>query len=452
MYSAIYKNHLFPFYETFIRRRNTIKYLNALEKNQWMSPEEIVQFQWNELKKILDHAYRNYRYYRDLFDKLKLSPDDIKNYKDFSKLPIISKEDIRSNKSRMIADNYRGRIFTKATGGSTGVPLQLDYDSNSYQWRIAVAMRGYGWAGCDDGKRIAYIWGAPIGKNSFLTTAKKELHNFVLRRRMYNCFKFTEEVMNAYLRDLNKFNPEAIVGYATPLYNFARFIKENKKVAPRVKSVITAAERVYDYQRSLVEEVFSAKVFATYGSREFMLIAAECEEHNGMHINTDNLYVEILKNDGTSAQHGELGEIIITDLHNYGMPFIRYKIGDLGIATDRICACGRGLPLIDKIEGRVLDTIRTPDGRIVPGEFFPHLMKEFKWVKQFQVTQEDINNLNIRIVKAGDINERGFNMMKNEIYKVLGETIKVDFQFVDNIPLTQSGKFRVTVSKISRPS
>lgn len=447
-YAGLYRSVLFPFYETFWKRRNTVRYLKSLARTQWLPEEKIKAIQWERLQALLTHAYAHVPFYRGIFDQRGLTPRDIKTADDFQKLPLISKEDIRADKDNMIAENFKGRTFTKATGGSTGVPLELDYDTNSYQWRTAAAIRGYRWAGCEDGKRTAYIWGAPIGKESFPLRVKKAMHNFILQRKMFNSFKFTAEIMEDYRERINRFRPEAIVGYTTPLYNFAKFIKENKKRCVRIKSAITAAEKLYDYQREAIESAFGCKVFETYGSREFMLIAAECERHQGMHMSIDNLYIEILKEDGSPAGPGETGEIVITDLHNYGMPFIRYKIGDLGVPADRTCPCGRGLPLIEKIEGRILDTIQTPDGRLVPGEFFPHLMKEFKGIKQFQVIQDRPETLLIKIVKNGAFSEERLTFLRNEIEQALGPRTAVHIRFVEEIPLTESGKFRVTVSNL----
>ena len=167
-----------------------------------------------------------------------------------------------------------------------------------------------------------------------------------------------------------------------------------------LQGVICAAEKVLPFQREVMERVFGCPVFNTYGSREFMLIASECEKHEGLHVNVENLIVEIVKEDGTYAREGETGRIIITDLHNYGMPFIRYEIGDLAVFTERRCSCGRGLPIIEDVVGRSLDMIKTPEGKIVPGEFFPHLMKEFKEILKFQVIQETLENLRIRMVTS----------------------------------------------------
>jgi phenylacetate-CoA ligase len=449
MYSKIYKNILFPFFDTCLKSRNTSKYIKWLRNTQWWTTEKLRDFQWGELHKLLDHASVQVPYWKDAFDKLGLRLADIKTYDDFRTLPVIDKDLIKAQHYDLVAVNYRGKTYRKSTGGSTGEPLHFEYTPESYDWRVACSKRGYGWAGYEDGKKSAYIWGVAIGKVPVLKRIKESLHHAFLRQRYYNCFGFTEQKMKEVISDMNKYKPECIVAYTNPLYDFVKYAERSRAIKFKPKAIILAAEKLHEFQREKIRAVFGCPVFNTYGSREFMLIASECEMHNGLHVNIENLFVEIIKENGDPAKPGEMGDIVITDLHNYGMPFIRYKIGDIAIASDRKCLCGRGLPLIDKIEGRVLDTIRTPDGRIVPGEFFPHLMKEFNEVRRFQVVQKNLHSLNIKIVKEKDLPKGRLAFMRNEINKVLGREISVKIDFVKDIPLTRTGKLRVTISKLN---
>jgi phenylacetate-CoA ligase len=462
-----------------IKRRHMLDYRAFLEKSQWWSAEELREHQMEALGRLLSHAYENVPYWREAFQRLGLKPADFKSLDVLQKLPITDKSDIRANKERMIADNWRGRTWTKATGGSTGVPLELDYTPESYDWRVACSKRGYFWAqGCEDGKKQAYIWGAGIGKQTLLKKLKENLHHAILGQKYFNCFEFDNARMADCLAELRRYKPEYIVGYTNPLYEFAKFIEKSEgrhpearraegspslgdssarpdgrprndgKLAFRPKAVISAAEKLHPFQREVIERVFQCPAFNTYGSREFMLIGAECEKHEGLHVSLENLIVEIIGEDGAPAKLGEAGEIVITDLHNYGMPFIRYRIGDIGILSAKPCSCGRGLAMLKDVVGRSLDIIRTPDGRAVPGEFFPHLMKEFKGIEKFQVVQDRIDHLEVKVIKNSAFTDAEFRFMQNEIGKTIGTGVKVDYLFVNDIPLTRTGKFRVTVSEI----
>ena len=448
MYQKIYKNILNPFYESVIKRRNMLKYRKFLEDSQWWPYEKLKAFQWEELTKLLKHAYENVPYWRGQFDRLGLKPSDIKTYEDFCRIPVIDKKNIRENYEDMRAINYNGKTWKKSTGGSTGEPLHFEYTPESYDWRVAASKRGYSWAGCEDGVKQAYVWGGVIGNVPLLKKLKESLHHLFLRQKYFNCFEFSEKEMARAIVSLDRYKPEIIVGYTNPLYSFARYIKSNATIGFKPKAVISAAEALHDFQRKEISSVFGCNVFNTYGSREFMLIASECEKHNRLHVNMENLLVEVLEEDGKPIKPGETGEVVITDLHNYGMPFIRYKIGDMGVASDRVCSCGRGLSMVEDIIGRSLDMIKISNGKNIPGEFFPHLMKDFHEVKQFQVTQDKIDHLLIKIVKTAALDESRLALMKDEILKVVGREMSVSIVFVDEIPLTATGKRRVTISEL----
>lgn len=450
LYGRLYRRGLWPFYEK-TRGRTTCRLLAEAERTQWRAPGEVRQQQWDELKRLLKHAYEQSPWHRARFDRHRLQPERIDSLADFQNLPSMNKDDVRQHRDEMLARDYQGQVYEHRTGGSTGTPLQFYVNRNSYEWRLAVSMRGYGWAGCEDGDRQFYVWGAPIGVPTLKQRVKTRLHHAFLRRKLFSSFNFSEAAMAECARQINMLRAPTLVGYTNALVLLARYLEESNQEIHAPRAIITAAEGVNSLDRELLERVFRAPVFVSYGSREFMLIAMECEQHRGMHISADNLLVEVVGEDRASTT-GEVGKILITDLHNFGMPFIRYEIGDLGVSPARLCPCGRGLPLLERIEGRLLDAIRTPDGKIVPGEFFPHLMKEFDAVQQFQVVQKTLDALEIKLVLRDEGHTTQFQRMEREIKRVLGHSIIINFNRVDKIPLTASGKFRVTVSNVPSSS
>jgi phenylacetate-CoA ligase len=245
-----------------------------------------------------------------------------------------------------------------------------------------------------------------------------------------------ERIYHAALR----FRPAFVVGYVSSLGEFAKFLIESKRTLSGVQAVIAAAEPVFESTREAVSSAFGAPLFNTYGSREFMSIAAECAEHRGLHLNAENLFVE------TESSNGNPGEVLVTDLHNYGMPFLRYRIGDVAVLDQSAhCVCGRSLPLIRSIEGRVLDVIRTKSGRVVPGEVFPHVLKEIPEIREFQVKQESIDELVLSVVLAQELSSRGADLIRSEIESHFHGEMKLTIRRANRIERTPSGKRRIIV-------
>jgi len=242
-----------------------------------------------------------------------------------------------------------------------------------------------------------------------------------------------------------------VVAYPGALYRLARFIEDNDyELAFTPESIIAAAEKLFDSQREIIERVFQTKVFNSYGSREFMLLAMECPVHDGLHISSENILLEVLGEDGQPVPPGEQGEIVITDLHNYGMPFIRYRIGDQAIqgTPGHDCPCGRGLPKIDDVTGRTLDIIRLSDGTEIPGEFFVRFVGKNPGVIQFRVTQHALDQLIVELVVDQQFTRQILESIKINVSKILGDSVGLDYQIVDKLETTPTGKFRVTISYV----
>jgi len=449
MYSSIYQKALFPFYESFLRGRNTLKYLEELEKNQWLPEEKIKEFQWSELKKLLRHAYENVPFYTEFFRESGFAtPDGIKDPDDFGKLPIIDKPTIRANWNNMVAKNIP-KILTKSTGGSTGEPLYFGYTRDSYEWRRAISMRGYSWAGYKEGDRVVYLWGVPAGGISYLENQKLKIYHLVQNARYFDVFNLSPQTMESYFRAMERFRPKHIVAYAFPMYYFTKFISDMGWHTFPVESIIIGAEKIDKDQTQFIGSAFGCPVFNTYGCREFMLIAGQCEYRNEMHVSADNLYVEILRGDAPAGE-SEMGEVVVTDLHNYGMPFIRYRTGDVAIESKRLCQCGRGLPLIADVEGRVVDMITAPNGKIIPGQYFIGVVRTtaLEEVERFRIVQENREKVLFRIVPKTEIPQAKLEIMREKVQRMCGTAMEVEFEFVDEIPLASSGKHRIVISKV----
>ena len=442
-YETLFRHVLFPFYETGLRRRRTLAYLAEYERNQWLQPEQIAALQWTKLKRLIEHCHREVPYYQRRWRELGMQPGDIRSIADYQRLPVLTKHDIRSHFEELKADSFRGQLLYKNTGGSTGEPLRFGYTRESNDRRTAVMWRGYEWAGARMGRRSLFLWGGAVGDPTRSHQIKDRLYHGAFGRRILNTFTMNESNLASYADAIDRYRPEIIVAYVGPLVRLAQWLIAERRPVFRPQAILGAAEALHEFQRQIIEQAFGCPAYNTYGCREFMLIASECEQRNGLHVNADHLVVET----GVPAA-AEGGDIVITDLHNYGMPFLRYVNGDLATPDARACACGRGLPLLRRIEGRKLDAIRSADGRILPGEFFPHMLKDVAGLRRYQVVQRALDHLDLLIVRGDDFDDSALDYIRREVAKVLGDSVEVRCHFVDDIPLTKTGKFRVTVSEL----
>jgi phenylacetate-CoA ligase len=348
----------------------------------------------------------------------------------------------------MRATNPPMRLISKSTGGSSGVPLQFDLDLDSHERRTAAWHRGYAWAGAAPGTKQLYLWGASIGAQSAKSRIKDRLYQKLHRRRVVSCFDTDGDLAHRFAGEMDRHRPDVIVAYTNPLYEVARQLDESGAKPPHPpKAIIAGAEKLHSFQRELIEKVFNAPVFETYGSREFMLIGGECERHNGLHLTAEHLLVEILDDDNRPTAAGAEGNVVITDLYNFGMPFIRYANGDRAIAGFDTCECGRGLPLLKKVVGRRLDMLTGSGGRRIPGEFFPHLVKDFSAVSRFQVTQEEPQRVRFAMVADG-MTDTDRAALEHLVRGAMGPDVRVDFERVSQIPLTAAGKLQVVINRV----
>lgn len=446
----LHRSILLPAFETVLKRRNTFRYWSQLERSQWLSRTELKSIQLWALRRLITHAFGRCPYYRQAWERLGLHPDQLKTAADFERWPVIDRETIREHRESMRAANPSLPLISKATGGSTGTPLQFDLDHDSNDRRYAAWHRGYGWAGAEPGTRQLSLWGVPLGNRSVLAHLKDSLYHALYRRRIVSCFDTKGDLADRFAHQLRRVRPEVVIAYTSPLYEIARQWNQNKQTAPfRPRAIVVGAEALHQFQRDEIEAAFGAPVFETYGSREFMLIGAECEQHRGLHLTSEHLLVEVLDDDGCPTPDGDEGNVVITDLYNYGMPFVRYANGDRAIAGFGACPCGRGLPLLKKVVGRRLDVVLAADGRVIPGELFPHLVKDFPSVRRFQVLQEEAGRVRLALATAGMAPQER-DRLEHRVREALGPGVRVDFEAVPRIELSPSGKLQVVVSRVPR--
>lgn len=440
-YELALRHVLFPAYETLLRGRGTPGYLREYERNQWLPADRIAALQWAKLQRLIAHCWEHVPYYRQAWGALGIEgPQDIRSLADYARLPVLTKPEIRAHADALVSPAHRSKLLYKTTGGSTGEPLRFGYTRESYERRIAVMHRGYGWAGARMGQRTLYLWGLPERQ-----TRKDRLYHLAFNRRMLNAFDMNEQTLRRYADTFAGFRPQTVVGYVAPLLRLAEWLVEHGRQLPSPERILTAAEALHPSQRTLLERTFGCPVYDTYGCREFMLIASECTHHR-LHTTADHLAIEL----GASIDGHEHGprELIVTDLHNYGMPLLRYVNGDLARAGQGGCTCGRGLPTLETVDGRRLDALLTADGRFVPGEHVVYAFLGVKGVRRYQAVQRSLQRVEVQIVRDEGFDPATVDHAREVLQRALGPTTTLAFAFTEEIPLTATGKHRVTVSEL----
>ncbi|MDO8860426.1 hypothetical protein Q6D67_01840 [Haliea sp. E1-2-M8] len=450
VYASLFRKVIFPVYDRMLRRRGTAQALREYQANLGMSTEELRTLQLRKLKALLHHAHDQVPYYRQTWEALGIHPQDVHSLGDFAQFPVITKEIIQQHYSELRASGTQPTNIAKATGGSSGEPLRFEITRQSNELREAVMWRGYAWAGLQLGMKTAYLWGVNVGPSSLRQRLKDSGYHRFYNRKIFDSFGMNEENLASYVTALNTYKADAMVCYVSPLVTLANYILQSGNSVRSPKVILTGAEPLHEFQRSVIEQAFGCAVINTYGCREFMLVAAECGRKQGLHTNIDHLVVETLDEQGDSV-FGVEGQVAITDLSNYGMPFIRYINGDMATLTDRVCDCGNPLPLIEKINGRKLDIIHAPNGARLPGEFFPHLLKDFPEVEKFQVRQHQLERIELLVVCRTGIQAATSTAIAKALNTYTQGSLAIELRPVDAIPATPSGKHRVVVNELTGP-
>ena len=418
--------------------RKGIRYRSQLSKTTALfnAPRtDILAFQRAQLEKLLRHAYQTTPYYRKLF---KVKPQDI------SEIPTLEKRHIREQLVYLCSETVPQQHRIKnATGGSTGEPLTFYQDRNYWNQRNLSVYYFDQWAGWNFGERQLVIWGA-LSDVGASRDRRHQLNNFWRNHYWLNGFHLTDATMRTTFRKMDRQPPQTILAYPSSLYEFARFIFENG-LKPRwgLEGIISSAEMLHPHYRDLAETIFNAKVYNRYGSREVGLIAMECAEGR-MHINCRDLYLEIDSPD----PYTEPGDILITQLNNYAMPFIRYRIGDIGRLSDAACPCGNQLPVLAELLGRSTATFRTRTGTLIHAGYFTQQFYDVIGLEQFQLIQETLKHCVLKVVINRQWTEASRRYMVRKIQGALGADVIVTVKFVEEIPLPVSGKREFTISNL----
>lgn len=433
----------------YLRRQPVPLYLYKLKKSQYINEKELKDIQINKLRRLIKYVREEIPYYKKITEHV--SEKEIYSIEALKDIPFTTKRMIQENPNGFVRKKNDYFLTKKTTGGSTGEPVTIYKDHDAMAHELAATWLGYSWAGIDIGDRQGRFWGVPFASKDKL---KAKLIDFIANRKRCSAFYFDDIYLEKYTELLKAFRPTYFYGYVSMLEEYARYFERTRRNPPfNLKCVITTSEVLTDYHRKLIEDIFSTRVFNEYGCGEIGSVAHECEA-GSLHVMAENMIVEVLDGDRV-CKHGEMGELVITELNNKAMPLIRYRTGDFGSLSHGTCACGRSLPVIENLAGRAYDTIKNREGKMFHGEFFVYIFegakrKEFG-VQAFQVEQLTYERINIKVVPGRGYCRRTEEYIREKIRNGMESNVSVTFEKVDKIQRESSGKMRVVVGMHNMP-
>ncbi|MBN1856333.1 MAG: phenylacetate--CoA ligase family protein [Dehalococcoidia bacterium] len=439
-----------------LRGTHTMRCLKELEESQWWPQERIEQLQSERLQRLIHHAYERVPHYRRLMDACGVSPDSIRTAADLSLLPVLTKEDVREHCGELLAEGFpRGELLHGRTSGSTGTPLAF-YSSRENRWShgYARSLRALAWAGVYPGDPVLHIAGRR--RDGFVEEAPfNRLVRFLSRDAFENPVDFSDSSLRRVVDRVAALRPHALRGYASAVCIIAEFIRDSGLQAPEVGAIVTGGEQLLDVQRALLRDVFGTEPFSKYSSFENYDIAMECDAHAGMHVAAEDLVVEVVDDEGKPLEPGRLGRVLVTNLHEYGFPLIRYDTADESSFVMGVCACGRSLPRLSAVVGRVGSAIYTPSGKRLSTNTLDSSGLVSLGIRQFQLVQERIDHVTVRVVTNSILSSRDaqtlITSVSAEFRGWIGDDVLVEVAIVDRVELTSAGKHLYLISEVKRP-
>ncbi len=443
LYTSFVSKLLFPVHER-LKHHDTVDLRRLMEEVQWWPADRIAAFQLQRLCDLLRDVGAYVPYYRDLFAQVGFDPASVQSTLDLQQLPFLTKAIIRANTEAL--KHARARELSRFnTGGSSGEPLIFFIGNNRVSHDVAAKWRATRWWGVDIGDPEIVVWGSPIelGKQDRI----KHWRDKLLRTQLLPAFEMSEAKLDQFIAAIRKVKPRMLFGYPSALSHIARHAQKRgvNMTDLGIKVAFVTSERLYDEQRNTIGQVFGCKVANGYGGRDAGFIAHECPAGN-MHLTADDLIVEIINEDGQVQPPGVAGEIVVTHLSTNDFPFIRYRTGDIGVLGTTTCNCGRGLPLLQDIQGRSTDFVVATDGTIMHGLSLIYILRDLIGVKSFKVVQESRTLTRVLLVTDDQFESDAMVKITSGFKQRLGAEVDVVVELVDNIPAEKSGKFRYIIS------
>jgi len=427
--------------------------LDLLEHSQSWDRSRLEDYRDAKLRLLVANAYRHVPYYRETMQTIGVKPENIQTASDLSKLPVLTRKILRSSPISFFCNSTikPSRMSTVRTGGSTGEPLTFFVSNTSRAFDRATLYRLYRWCGADRGDPVFSVWGNLTIGNDWQSRMRTLKRRYISRTRTLDAFQMNPETQQCFIAVMRHSRAMILRGYASALVNLAQFAEKNGFVLPRPSALITTAEPLFPEQRHILSRAFCAPIYDQYGCAEVNGVAMQCEEMDGLHISEEHVVVEILDENNQPVPPGVTGRVVLTNLDNEAMPFIRYDNGDIGSLRATPCNCGRSLSVMEPVQGRMVDVIQGSNGNHVYGTFFYQVLSSLGWferlpVFEFQVVQTTANQLNVLLVSGRPPEAAERHQFIERLQEYLGP-MNIQLRQVESLQRSRAGKLRYTIQQ-----
>jgi phenylacetate-CoA ligase len=449
LYTSFASGVLFPLHER-AKGHTTVAVRRELERTQWLAPTELAAYQARRLGAFIADTHARVPYVRRLFQEHGLSPRDVSDLDGLRRLPLMDKATIRAHTDELKACDARG-LARFNTGGSSGEPLVFYIGKERVSHDVAAKWRATRWWGVDIGDREIVVWGSPIELGA--QDRVRALRDGLLRTRLVPAFELSPANLDRFVAEIRRFRPRMLFGYPSSLALIAQHAQAAGVALDRlgIRVAFVTSERLYDHQREAIERVFGCPVANGYGGRDAGFIAHACP-HGRLHVTAEDIVVEILDATGRPVAPGETGEIVVTHLATADFPFIRYRTGDVGALDPEPCPCGRGLPVLGRIEGRTTDFVVAADGTVMHGLALIYVLRDMEDIDQFKIIQESLDRTCVCLTATRPLPASRVAEIEAQFRRRLGNGVEVCVEQVADIPRERSGKYRYVVSRVVLPA
>jgi phenylacetate-CoA ligase len=429
-----------------LKGHETFRMLHQMEAADRLSAPELARLQRERLRDFLDACYRHVPYVRRRMQEAGVEPGQIRDAADLTRLPLLTKADIRRHRAEL-RSTQAGRLSPFATGGSTGEPLIFDLGKRRIASRVACRQRVARWWGVSLGDPEIALWGSPIELNR--QDWIRGLRDRLLATRLLSAFEMNEARVTEYLDIIEREGCRQLFGYPSAVYLLCLQAQKQGRDLGKlgIKVAFVTGEVLFPHQRALISQTLNCLVADGYGGRDSGFIAHECPD-GGMHLMADAVITEIVDGEGRPVSPGQTGEIVVTDLFSEDAPFLRYATGDFGVASSRVCACGRALPLLERIEGRSNDLVVAPDGRLINALALVYPLRDIEGIEQYRIAQKQVDLFHVQLTCNSEFRKDGEDRIRSGWTQLLRAPIRVTFEYLPRIPPDPRGKFRHIVSEV----